>query len=77
MVVNDQPSKRIAYGLHTTFVLIYLLLFMRTAVSLYEGPIDIAHLPRNSVPMVILIPDFSCMLAYPAYSRRATTLGGD
>jgi len=52
IVVNDQPSKRIAYGLHTTFVLIYLLLFMRTSISLYEGPIDIAHLPRNSVPMV-------------------------
>src|SRR5262249_8288291 len=54
MVVNHQPSQRIAYGLHTTFMVIYLLLLMRPPVSLYEGPIDIAHLPRNSVPTVML-----------------------
>jgi hypothetical protein len=55
MQLSDlHPTKRWALLLHTTFITIYLLLIIRAGISFYEEPIDLLHLPNNSLFMLIV-----------------------
>jgi hypothetical protein len=47
------PS-RIARLLHASFISLYVLLIIRAAVALHEGPLDPFHLPRNSLPILTI-----------------------
>ncbi len=40
--------------IHGVFSLIYVLLLLRAAIALYDGPSDISNLPDSSVPLLIV-----------------------
>ena len=65
LLSNLRPPKRSALLLHTTFVAIYLLLIIRSGISFYEGPIDLLHLPDDS--LLTLIVKRVCGILYAPF----------
>ena len=66
MQLSDlHPPKRSALLLHTIFVAVYLLLIIRSGISFYEGPIDLLHLPNDS--LLTLIVKRVCGILYAPF----------
>ena len=54
MNFSYRPSKLVSIWIHTHFGIVYLILILRAAVSLYEGPSSFPRFTSNSDPVLAI-----------------------